>query len=262
MKSIGSHCSQTHQKENMSNEQFQAFFKSLTPKVQKNLKVVEPKDLKQNFLLHVSSQKLSGKKLIPRIGHSQAHQEDRTVPRVCGSPHLFGCYVGQGCLEWNTYTFDPARGNVESGKYYIYTLDFDMCLEPNNHLVYDQEVTDEHWLVSYSPETQEFVPVQVGRMFVKELRIVPVPDKRPLRYLTLMVEVSNDKGFLFDREIHLKKGYYELRNVPGTENSDLMDHSKVEVVEISKSEFNEEKVFRIGTLSYEEKHIPGKLLTW
>ena len=68
---------------------FNNYMSSLSDKVVKNVEVI-PR-AKKGPLLHGSLKPIT-KPFEPRIGNTQAASEDRTVPRICTSVTLLGCF--------------------------------------------------------------------------------------------------------------------------------------------------------------------------
>ena len=124
--------------------------------VQKNVKIVTPEDVSQNFMLRIDKVFKSTFTVmhLPRSGKT----EDKTVQRICVSPNLFGCLIGYGA-----YILDHEDGsdseivkfNGYKGGYVISKFPFNVCLYPNNHLTYDEPNTLEHWLFSEYCKTRE-----------------------------------------------------------------------------------------------------------
>ena len=98
----------------MSQQQLEKYLESLSPDVKKNLKIVSTKDLGQDFLLHISPDKLSKVIFTPRIGNRQGRTEDRTVPRITVSPTLLGCHNGYALLRHSATEY--MRYSEEAGQ--------------------------------------------------------------------------------------------------------------------------------------------------
>jgi len=233
----------------MSLRDIKKYLDTLSPTVRKNVEIVSTADLGQDHFLHLSPDRMERKSYIPRIGERQAPSEDRTVPRVTVSPTIFGCYVGYSALHYNLVGYkNPNVGDLPAAGLYIYELGFEFALKPNKSLVYDSEVTGEHWLVGYNEDTAEYKGVRVGKLFADEAVFVPVAGKRPRVYLSLYVEVTRPGGLQFSPDIHLEPGLYHLKGVPGSENTDLFTARPV-VTSVSRTEFMERKKIAIATLS-------------
>ncbi|MDD2819129.1 MAG: hypothetical protein PHN51_10120 [Candidatus Nanopelagicales bacterium] len=235
----------------MSTKEIHRYLDTLPSDIRKNLEVITPKDLGQDFFLHLSRTRMDKTAYRPRIGTRQAISEDRMVPRITVAPTLYGCYLGHGSLHFNTTDYKNPNmydsDNIKPGLY-INRLSFEYALKPTKKLVYDADVTDEHWLVAYSKDTAEYTSENIGKLFVSQMVQIPVAGQRTQNYLTLFVELTDDKPIPLKSDTTLPIGYHKLTDVPGPENKDILK-AKIQISPISRSEFNAEKKDRIALLS-------------
>jgi hypothetical protein len=193
-------------------EELTQWLETVSDKVRNNVTVVTPEDVRQDYFLHISTN-TAIKKFIPVIGRRQAYSEDRTVPRVTVAPTLLGCFIGYAKAD---YDFQNHRSNGKpdqsgyKGGWKIYALPFEAALKPGARMVYDSRISDEHWLVSYSRETNEYIPVQAGKMFYRSLRLVSQSGKLPQGEMELYVEVTLEGGFKFSKNHFLNPGFYRI----------------------------------------------------
>jgi hypothetical protein len=215
------------------------WLETVPEKVRKNVSIVTPVEVKQDFFLHISTA-TNIKKFIPLIGRRQAYSEDRTVPRVTVAPTLLGCLIGYAKADhdFREYhsTGKPEHGNYKGG-WKIYALPFEAALKPNARMVYDAQASDEHWLVSYSRETNEYIPQAAGKMFYRSLRLIGRSGKKPAGEMELYVEVTKEDGLRFSKSHFLNPGYYRVVG-PVQENvASWKDDSEYVVTPIDKDDY-------------------------
>lgn len=244
-------------------EYFDLYLKTLSPVVQSNIDIVTSENIDQNYLLHISIDSKI-KQFIPRIGNRQGNKEDRTVARITAAPSLLGCLIGYAVSEYEFTNFVPdgkPENNNYKGGYYIYEIPFQYALKPNNRLVYDATYSDEYWLTSYSPNTNVYTPVQIGKLFIQSINHVSKNGSLPDAYATIFIEVLKEEGISFSKNIFLKKGYYEI-NGPLTvyfnKQHKWNKDGKFTVKEISSSDFNKVKDQSVSLLSIDNS-IPTYL---
>lgn len=228
-----------------------------TDKVQKNVEIISKEDLGQDFLLHISGNKLTKTTFIPRISKRQGNTEDRTVPRITCSVDLYGCLIGHAAIDsviFDSIGYKP----ITLPKFYIYSLDFDISLKPNGRLVYDADRTNEHWLTTYNKDTVEYKGNLIGKMFVSEYKVKTTSKYKNSSQvsLTLIVSIDKDISIKFRDNIVLEKGYYIIDNVPSIYNENVGKVKNIEVKTIDKSEFEMLTKKHIGMLEFKEKSIP------
>lgn len=239
-------------------------------RVQRNTQVVTPEDLVEklgdaggnydgSFQLHISTN-TNIRKFIPQLTLRGSPQECRDITRVYVAPTLLGCMLGYGAVEGDffEYASDASEKDYKGG-YKIYALPCQASLKPNKSMVYDQSNTDEHWMVSYSPETREFIPVTAGRFFCSEMTFSSRTKKLPEGRLTMLVEIVMDGGLWFSKNIFLKKGYWKIQGTVN-QNTESWKHDQDFTVEsITKGDYMGEKLQRAALLSHEEAN---PMITW
>lgn len=230
----------------------ESYLTLVADKVSKNIQVVSKEDLGQDYMLHISSDRMSNKPYIPWIGRRQAHSEDRTVPRITVAPTLFGCYVGYAQLFIQFLNYNPDDKDLDSYRQglYIHEIEFDQALKPNNKLVYDASRSDEHWLVTYSPETKQYRGKVVGKMFISDVTFQSVSKSVVSCSGTLYIEVNKSEGIRFSKNKFLEKGYYVAEFLPDADNSAWDKDKDINVRPISKAEYEAIKNQRAALLSF------------
>lgn len=206
--------------------------------------------------------KVVPKTFVPRMPTSALSDENNSVPRVCVAPSLLGCIFGYNINRlfmdfqdgiMNVEPFDEYRGGFR-----ISVLDYGHCVKPNNSLVRDASITDEHWLVAYNKETAQYKPVSGGLFFVEDVRLnVNQKDryKRPDMHFTFLLKITHDDGVVFDKNHHLEKGSWRvtLGQIPNEKKMyvyECFDGAyEVGVTKISDSEFDEKKKTHCAMLS-------------
>lgn len=230
-------------------------------KVKKNLKVVTPEDLGIKYLIRLDKNKL--RYFTPYISHSQAKQEDRTVPRVVTSPYILGCLIA---IPFNLNIVQPYNANTGL---YIHAFAFNAALAPNDRLVFDASATEETWLVTYDNTTRVYKPEVAGSVILNSYTVYPSDKNKNDNYkllLNLYVNISLEEGLPFNKKIHLDKGYYSLEffynytEKSYSETTLESDKREVKIKKISEGEFTSQKDKRTF-VSLEELLKPSSLFT-
>lgn len=235
-------------------EELQNFIHRLPDKVQKNIKIVEPSQLPSPFLIHITKDRPNS--YTPRIGFRQANMEDRTTPRITAATTLYGAIIGYAVLPYDVLEFGyKGKDSNWKGGLYINAIPFEYALKPNTRLVYDVRASNEHWLVTYNAQTRYYIPEQIGKLFVSELKALPQINQEPKYVITVKVEVK--KSFYFDLVNVLNPGYYEI-TFDYNRNSTWDMFKTTKIKEIAKSDFLKEKLLVTANLSIENKPIYGR----
>ena len=214
----------------MSINDIQLFVSEQIPLVKNNVTIVDGDTFNKGLMYHIGTTDMSNKSYIPRIGERQGKTEDRTVPRVTVAPTLLGCIYGYAMVVIS------GKDNNIAG-YYIHSLPFEYCLKPTKKLVFDQELTNEHWLVRYNKDTTVYKASRIGRMVVGKIDIKPRPKKFAEVTLTVLVEVNQEMPF---NEVEtMAPGYYQVSLL----YEGLMLTDKVTISPISKSAFEKERLY-------------------
>lgn len=180
----------------------------LPASIAKGLKIVSPADLPAGTLYHISTNH-DIPKFIPCISRRTMEGEDRSVPRVCVSPDILKAMLGYGAVYSDFQDWDSSKGKMKNkADWMIYQFDFELAIRPLKKLLPDQRDTDEHWLITYSKNTREFVPTKVGRLKMVGYRTQYLKGEMIDR-LDLIIEVKAPK-ILFSNGVLLTKGFYKL----------------------------------------------------
>lgn len=116
--------------------------------------------------LHIT-QDANVKEMIPRIGWRQTEKEDRTVPRISGAATIRGCIYGHSTVRMNIlegHNFNKDTWKEGKPIFHIYKMSGIDLLQPNKKLVTEADVSEELWIVPYSPETVTVKPERIGRI--------------------------------------------------------------------------------------------------
>lgn len=235
-------------------ERMHEFLERSVVKVRNNVVIVEASELQHPYLIHINASR--NPKYIPRIGHKQAMDEDRTMPRITASPYLVGCIIGYAMLYWNFMegkVVDKNFDNVDwDGGIYIYKLPFEVCLRPNSKLVYDQQATNEHWLVNYKPGQEEQARERIGKIVVATVSSIATNTKDRDHVFELFIEVTENVPL--NATIDLDPGYY---HVTYTENRKVTWRMKdsCQVTKITKEDFMQKKRTVADRLSIDNSNI-------
>jgi hypothetical protein len=241
------------------------YLETRSQRVFDNVEIITPEDHNgYPYMLHVSKN-TNIKEFIPQIGDRQGTSEDRTTPKICVAPAVYSALMGYAMM------FDenvrPHLVKEESphfkGGYVVYAFDYRCCLRPNKKLVYDADMSDEHWLVAYNEDTSSYKGKQIAKFFVNSLIISKVGSDKTLdvAYTTeLYIEVMDkDHGLQFTHDTILKKGYYRsigpdplvIRNYKSTKS--------VVIETISETQYKEKKKLSAALLS---APVPSIINKW
>lgn len=183
----------------------------LNNKVARNVSIVTAATLGQTELFHIAKEKF--KELIPNVSKRAALTEDNTLPRVHVSPTLLGCINGYAGIvdDITSSPFDSKFHNYRGG-YYVYYIPFDYALVPNKKLVYDAEVTGEHWLITYNKATKTFKPSSVGRIANVSISFIPtIEHKSTKQTIELAIEVPQNAKLHMEGTTWLFEGYWLVK---------------------------------------------------
>lgn len=234
------------------------FLKLSTDKVNKNVTVVSKEELGQNYMLHISPDKMNSKPYIPRIGHRQGQSEDRTIPRITVAPTLLGCYVGYAQWFMQFFNYNPRDNDIDSYRQglYIHEIEFDEALKPNNKLVYDASRSDEHWLVTYSEQTKQYKGKIIGKMFIRDVTVKPVSGKFNVANASFYVEVNKPEGIRFSKNFFLRKGYWLIAGIDDSDFTFWDKDKNIVIKEVSKSDYDAAKNLHAALLSLSVNQPP------
>jgi len=235
-------------------------------RVQRNTQVVLPEDLVAQMgdagglydgghLLHISKD-TNIRKFIPQLTLRGAPDECRDITRVYVAPHLLGCILGYAATEndFFAYASDNKEDNYKGG-YKIYALPCQASLKPNKSMVPDGPATDEHWMISYSPETTEFIPETAGRFFCASVQYEARSKNKPAGRMTLYVEIVKPEGLWFSKNLYLEKGYWKITGTVDR-NTESWRHDKdFTLVGISRGDYMAEKGLKAALLSHTDPMV-------
>ncbi|AQT28113.1 hypothetical protein pVa21_172 [Vibrio phage pVa-21] len=174
------------------------------PKVAKSMTPIKDVDF-----LHISTNG-NLRNMVPRIGHRQLKDEDRTIPRICGCENIKGCILGHSAVYHmitNGESFDGSTWHDgEVPVFHIYRANVDEFVRPTKKLVPDVTVTKEIWVVPFAPETCNLKPEKVGMLLpIRTEEVTEMGSKRIVNsfYLYCRVALQLDDSYL-------EAGYYSF----------------------------------------------------
>lgn len=220
----------------------QDWMKLQTHKVKSNIAVVDNTEGKGPPLYHITYDRDPGK-FTPIIGHRQAYSEDRSVPRICVSSTIVGTILGHSAFEDKSVELEvnkkDGHGVVYHGGFYLFEFPYKVAVRPNEKLVYDQDVSDEHWLVTYNKDTVYYKPELVGVVIPTEISTTLSASKKPQTSVIYYIKV--DKDIPFSKTKVLSPGFYKVRS-PASRHIEAWDKAdEVKVTRIREADFNEKK---------------------
>lgn len=222
------------------------YLKLFAPQVQRNLEIMSIDDFEARTMLHIDIEGSSPKKFYPRLSQRAALSENVNVPRVTVADTLLGCMIAYSAMYFD-FTGDKVPG------YEINSFKFTHCLKPTNKLVYDQEVTGEHWLVGYNKPSSFYIPVRIGSVFMIKMEIER--GERNGKMLTMVnrttIVLDIKERLLLQPKRWIEPGFHLLTiNVDMEHHLSYDDESPVKIEKISQGEFNK----------YRSKHSPDLAL--
>lgn len=199
----------------------------LTPKVKNNITEVTPESLGQSFLLHIDQK--TPRVFIPQMPRRAANSEDNTVPRITVSDTLLGCIIGYSGLDYDFHT------SAKNGCF-INALEFEYAVKPTVKLVYDADITNEHWLITYNKNTVTYKPKTIGKMFITKLtyeREGSGESKPPNlnKLAEIALEIEDDISIRIHGDVTVSKGYYKFMLDMTTWNTDVLKIKKLSIAE-------------------------------
>lgn len=242
--------------------EFMSWFKLQSKKVQTHSKIVSAEEVGQDYMLHID--KKTPAVFNPMMPRSASATEDNTAARITVSPSLLGCMLGYARVEMDvqngTKTTDVKRTGFRGG-YEICELEFKYCLAVNTKLVYDADVSNEHWPVTYNKKTMNYKPVKVGEFFVKYLTYEASSGSQPNTIITFYLHVIKESGFNYGLDKHVDKGFYKCVTKWDSSEELLLNKEDQHIESISGSEYAKHKGLSAAMLSMESINKP-KYLNW
>lgn len=231
-------------------EDLDEYLKHLTPKAQKNLEIVESTEANP-FMLRIDN--VVPKYFTPLLPLSSAELEfeDRSVPRVCVAHDLVSCILGIARLHKEFIDNNvPDDRNKKGNIYHISAFDYKLAVKPNDKLLHDVDLTNEHWLIGYNRDNQKFYPISVGKLFMVNLNVTYKEHNnyKPLMYMECFIHISSDKGIMIKPNRKVGRGYYKLL-------VEKDGNGKLRLGEIERADFNQMKKVVVSMENYKESLI-------
>lgn len=244
-------------------DDMQRWFDMQSPQFKKKAKIVSKANVGYEQLFRID--KVMQRYYNPRMPRSAYSDENQDVPRISMSTSLMGCMLGYG--RW---FFDMISGTskVQSkenegykGGYIIQTIDYEYAIQPHADDIWESPFTDELWLVNYSKDTAVYFPKQIGKMFIRSIKIDPIIGRAPDTHVELFIEHDYKNGLPLLRNKVYPPGYYKLfANYKSSKDleSGIQKPSKLvncydpdiyEIIEISKQEYSDAKKYTANMLS-------------
>lgn len=228
-------------------KEMEVFFGRLDPKVKKNAQVVTKESLGQDYMLRIDTK--APKQFTPYMPFSAGKTEDRTTPRVCVSTSLLDCFLGYASVS------EDFHGDNHQYSYDITKIPFDVCLKPNEKLVYDALLTNEHWLVPYNQDSYRIKGSVIGKVHVVSITYEPAKDSSGNHTcVKAYVELNGEHPVKLLPDKSVSKGHYIFT----FENN---GNIQATVRKISKSEFDA-VIKPIGHKLQLESFKPPTWVTW
>jgi hypothetical protein len=230
------------------------------------LSVVSARENGRNFMLHLSRNK-NIKAMVPYVTtRTQAH-EDRSIPRICVAPAIADCLIGYNGTVDEFQNREQAKSGDGSktipwtGGWYIYAIPFEYALKPSENLLVDADKTNEHWLVSYSPQTWSYAPIRIGKLFYTQVGYQAGRGGHAT-VVEMYIELDSPVRVPFCHDLMLEPGLYRIVSDKLFE----MHHRKValdQLEPLSPEDYAKAKIPTASLLSFNSvsaSHLP--VLHW
>lgn len=176
--------------------------RALSSKVAKRSEIMSAKEVGVPYLIHISDNP-NIKKFEPFITRRMLESEDRTTPRISCSSNLAGA-IGSHSDTDRILSIED-----HSGWFKIYGIEYEFAVKPSGHLVADAPYHDEYWLIRYSPETEVYNSVTLGKFFYQEAFSRMNRTHKATNQWVTIIEVVKDKLQL-TKEVELKRGFHRV----------------------------------------------------
>ena len=240
-------------------EAIKNFLSLQSNEVQENSTIVASTEFNPSFTLHID--KNAPNVFTPRMPQSAMKGENYTCPRVSTSNTLLGCYIGYNRGEYDLIKGYKVDNINESdnylGGYLISKIDFKHALMPNSALIPDANKSEELWLVNYTPETAEYRPITIGKVFISKLTYIPVIGSiRPSVTIDFYIENNSDDLIAIDKVNLIGRGYFKL-NVRWLDSFDMsISNANITLESISKIVYEQCKSKQAELLEFKAP-LPG-----
>lgn len=248
-------------------DDMKAFLALQSKEVQGNCTIVTPATMGCAHALHID--KITPAVFVPRMPKSAADTENDSCARVTVAGTLLGCYIGYYRGE-SDFIRGPVRTNENGegflGGYSISRLKFDHALKPNQHLVFDAERSEELWLVAYNQQNSQYVPEQIGKMFVTHVSYSKGSGDAPKCTVRFCVENNDSLGMWLTKDKLLEVGFWEIEatwdNIQAR-TIELAD-CHLSIAKLDKDSYERSKTLTAAFLSRHADALPTKpdFLNW
>jgi hypothetical protein len=224
----------------------------LSSHIKENSKIVTPEDLEQNYLLHIATKKI--KEFVPYISKHAAPSEENTLPRVHCALTIEGCiaaYPGIARLfirdnyNINQTLNKDSYDTTYKGGFYLHKIPFILAIKPNTNLVYDADLTDETWLITYNENTIIYSATIIGELFIISIN-----------YKRVRPGMGGIKGFInINMELNENILLHKRNNVnielkPGLYTAVFSEDEYISHKQIANAEYKKDKKNNANMLSY------------
>ena len=240
---------------NETKEALKSFLETKPEEMVSQLKIVTGDQLPNGKLYHMSKNaKLE--RFIPYVSPRTLEEEDRIFPRVSTAPTLAGCLMGYQSDLSDFHRHSSGRSlegspiKFRSG-WYVYELDADVAVRPEEKLLPDVERTDEHWLLPFDKEHSEYRGKLAARFFYEAVTYLPDKDDTIVT-LMMYVSVESETPVPFNDKVTLEKGFWRIK-VVGLHNApDWKSIPEVSPERITQMEYDSIKRYAASLLSLED----------
>lgn len=223
-------------------------WKALLPSdKQGEVKVRSAEEMGQPFMYHVSMDHVL-RTMTPSVTRRTLSAEDRAIPRISVAPTLAGCILAyQSC----GYDFESDAYNG----WYVYGLPYQHAVRPSKALLPDVEITDEHWLVTFDPDTVVYKPRPIAKFFIERIHTTR-RLRKVLTTFTGYIDVIDVGGLVVAEGKVLKPGRYSLSwNREDLVNYKAADHFQFD--RVSSTEYKTIRDSTVSLLSIDQLRRPG-----
>ena len=189
------------------------------------------------------------KKFIPNVSRRTMHTENVSVPRISTAPTLLGCFIGY-VAHWGDMSWPDPRNKTNKNGWYLYQLPYERAIKPGLRELSDQELSDEHWLVTYNEKTRTYTGEIIAKLFFSEMSILPRTQDYPEERIKLVVEVFAET-MRWSGEHVLTRGYWMVEGRNPNQVKDWNVRGEYTVRKLSGGEYSKLKGLSADLLSLE-----------
>lgn len=239
---------------NIHMSDMETYLNTLPANKRKHLSIIKAINTKQPVMLHISIDPKI-KSFVPflsgRINES-ALKEDKTIPRISVAPELTSCIKGYADAvhhSTNVKWYKESNKKYKNG-YVVYKIPYILACKPNNSILFDASISNEHWLLSYNYETSSYPCQPIGIIFYGDITYKRLDNYGSKAFVQIYIRVDDTEGMQISPTLYFPKGTYLYEGEDPFSISRFNSFSDSDFTKISESDFNKRKEFIAPELAY------------